>query len=721
MKTVNNSLRAIALASTLLCASFVHAQAQVELNFNEARIDAVATAVGTMVGKNVVVDPKVKGNLTLVSDTPVAPAQALSQFQAALRLHGFAMVDAGNIYKVVPEAEAKTHATRVNGPLGGGDVQTKVFTLNHENAAHMLNVVKPLVSPNNVVNIIPGSNSLVVTDYSDNLARIARLVASLDKTNEVSLEIIPLEHAIASEIVPLLQHLMTSGPELTPASREQVAAALQSSLIADNRSNSLIIRAANSAKLEQLRSLVARLDQPAVQKDASAGNLHVVHLKHADAVSLAETLRAAIKTIEMSAPVVVGGANMNAPTASAAPMPSPLPTNGVGAAAMQTSANAAGGSMASSAPIALGQTLMPSVGGQVQADPNTNSLIITASAPMYRQLRAVIDKLDSRRAQVLVESMIVEVSDDKLAEFGVQWQAGLGNKGSTMGAIGTNSSLNGGNILNIAAGIASGDKASMAGALSSLSGGLNLAVAPKILGQYYLGALANFLQKDGSTNIMSKPNVLTLDNQEARIVVGSNVPFVTGSYATTGGNSTVNPFTTVERKDVGLTLRIKPTINENGTVKLSVSQEASSVDPSSLKDPNGPRTSIRSVDSTVLVDDGSIVMLGGLMQDQYSNNVDKVPVLGDIPVVGNLFKSENRTRNKTNLMIFLRPVVMRDAASTQSFAMDRYQEIRSMQANTQPAPSIVMGNVQGAPMVIDYQNGAVQAVPAVDAAPVPTL
>lgn len=719
MKLGNNGFRAIALATTLLCASLSNAHAQMQLNFSEARIDSVALAVGTMLGKNVVVDPKVKGTLTLVSDTPVMPAEALTQFQAALRLNGFAMVDAGNIYKVVPEAEAKLHATRVNGPLAGGDVQTKVFTLSHENATHMLNVVKPLVTPNNVVNVIPGTNSLVVTDYSDNLARISRLVASLDKTNETSLEILPLQHALASELVPLLQHLMTSGPELTPNSREQISNALQSTMIADNRSNSLIVRAANPAKLAQLRALVSRLDQPAMQQDASTGNLHVVHLKHADAMSLAETLRAAIKTIEMSAPVVAGNTHAAAPINSA-PMPSPLPAGGV--TAMQTSTNAAGGGVASQAPITLGQTLMPSVGGQVQADPNTNSLIITASAPMYRQLRTVIDKLDSRRAQVLVESMIVEVSDDKLAEFGVQWQAGLGNKGGTMGAIGTNSSLNGANIINVAAGIASGDPTSMAGALSSLSGGLNLAVAPKVLGQYYLGALANFLQKDGATNIMSKPNVLTLDNQEARIVVGSNVPFVTGSYATSGGNGAVNPFTTVERKDVGLTLRIKPTINENGTVKLSVSQEASNVDPSSLNNPNGPTTSVRSVDSTVLVDDGSIVMLGGLMQDQYSNNVDKVPLLGDIPVVGNLFKSENRSRSKTNMMIFLRPVVMRDSNSSQNFAMDRYQEIRGMQGQVQPAPSLVMGNVQAAPLAAEFTVPQLAPVaPADMATPVPTL
>lgn len=714
MSSNTNTWRGVVLACAWLGASLsAVAQGLVELNFNEARIDSVAAAVGAMVGKNVVVDPKVKGNLTLTSDQAVTPQQALAQLQAALRMHGFAMIDAGSVFKVVLDADAKTYANKVNAPAVGADVQTRVFTLNHENAANVLNVVKPLVSPNNVVNVNPGTNAIVVTDYADNLQRIGRLIAALDRSNSAELEIIPLEHAIASEMVPLVQRLMDGGSNLPGASKDVAAGTLQTTLMADSRSNALIVRAANAAKLAQVRSLVARLDKPSIQSDTSAGNIHVVYLRHADALSLAETLRAAIKTIEQAAPATAAAAGaaggLTAMSANAVSRPSPLPAGGVTglAAAVDSS-----GGLANAKPLSLGQTQMPSVGGQVQADPNTNSLIITAPAPLYRQLRTVIDKLDSRRAQVLVESMIVEVSDNKLAEFGVQWQAALGSKGSTMGAIGTNSSLVGGNILNIAAGIASGDVSSMASALSSLGGGLNLALAPKVLGQYYLGALANFLQQDGSTNILSKPNLMTLDNQEARIIIGSNVPFVTGSYATTGSTSTVNPFTTVERKDVGLMLRIRPTINENGTVKLTVNQEASSINAGTLNNQNGPTTSKRSIESTVLVDDGSIVMLGGLMQDSFSSSTDKVPLLGDIPVVGNLFKSENRTRSKTNLMVFLRPVVMRDARATENMALNRYEEIRAQQSQAQPLPSVVLGNVNAAPV-----SPALYA-PAVDVAPV---
>lgn len=697
MKKIFAGMRAAAVASCVAGAVFsASAQVAIELNFVDARIDAVASSVGAMVGKNVVVDPKIKGVMTLVSDSPVSPAVALAQLQAALRMHGYAMVDAGAVLKVVPEAEAKSHASKVNAPAVGAEVQTRVFKLQHENATQVLNVVKPLVSPNNVVNVNPGSNALVVTDYADNIARIGKLLASLDQPSTADLEIIPLEHAIASEMVPLLQQLVNSGNTPAGGNRSLSEPALDSTLMADSRSNSLIVRAANPAKLQQIRSLAARLDQPAIQNETSAGNIHVVYLKHADAVSLAETLRAAIRTLEQTAPAA--NPQGAAQTSNAAGTAAGASNQRVGMA-LNNSDSSSGG-LGNQSALALGQMQMPSVGGLVQADPNTNSLIITAPAPLYRQLRTVIDKLDSRRAQVLVESLIVEVNDDKLAEFGVQWQAAVGNNGGTLGAIGTNSSLNGANLLNITAAIASGDAATQASALGSLGQGMNLAIAPKAFGQYYLGALVNFLQNDKTINILSKPNLLTLDNQEARIIIGENVPFVTGSYANTGGNSgAVNPFTTVERKDVGVMLRIRPTINENGTIRLTVNQESSAVKESTRADPNGLTTTKRSIESTIVVDDGSMVMLGGLMEDTYGTAQDKVPVLGDIPVVGNLFRSENRVGSKTNMMVFLRPVVLRDGQSADDFANERYSAIRGIQQSVQPRESWLLGNVNQAPVL----------------------
>jgi general secretion pathway protein D len=322
-----------------------------------------------------------------------------------------------------------------------------------------------------------------------------------------------------------------------------------------------------------------------------------------------------------------------------------------------------------------------STGGQIQADPATNSLIITAPDPQYRQLRAVIEQLDSRRAQVFVESLIAEVNTDKAAEFGIQWQGPLGQAG---------------NILNLSTQGLSGLSASGV----TPGTGLNFGAVQRSNGVYALGFLARALEQTGSGNILSTPNLLTLDNEEAKIVIGQNVPFITGRYtnAGTGNTGIVNPFQTIERKDVGLTLRVRPQISENGTVKLLISQEVSSVQASSVNSASGIITNKRSFDSTVLVEDGGIVVLGGLLQDEYADNEEKVPLLGSLPFIGNLFKSQSRTRKKTNLMIFMRPVVVRDASATDSLSIDRYELMRSQQRNAQPAPSLLLPINQGPQM-----------------------
>jgi general secretion pathway protein D len=296
----------------------------------------------------------------------------------------------------------------------------------------------------------------------------------------------------------------------------------------------------------------------------------------------------------------------------------------------------------------------------------------------------VIDKLDARRAQVFVESLIAEVNAEKAAEFGIQWQSAIGQAGNSLvGAIGTNFSIGGVNIIDLATNAASG------GAVPSP--GINFGAARRTNGVYVLGLLARFIEKNGGGNILSTPNLLTLDNEEAKIVIGQNVPFVTGSFTNTGSNNgSVNPFQTVERKDVGLTLRVKPQISENGTVKLTIFQEVSSVLQSSVGSATGLITNKRSIESNVLVDDGAIVVLGGLLQDEYGGSQEKVPGLGDIPLFGNLFKSETRSRNKTNLMVFLRPVVVRDAAASDSLSLDRYDLMRGAQKDAQPVPSTVV-------------------------------
>ena len=338
----------------------------------------------------------------------------------------------------------------------------------------------------------------------------------------------------------------------------------------------------------------------------------------------------------------------------------------------------------------------PSTGGQIQAHPATNSLIISAPEPVYRQLRGVIDKLDERRAQVYVESLIAEVRQDKVAEFGIQWQGILGRRGDTnIGVGGTNFNAGSTNIIDFTGQFYGGD----GGLTTPPSQGLNLGLVHRFSGTYALSALANFLQSSGTGNVLSTPTLLTLDNEEARIVVGQNVPLVTGSFTNTGSNTAmVNPFQTYERTDVGLTLRVRPQISEDGTIKLVLYQEASSVVPSSVGSPQGLITNKRAIESTVLVDDGAIIALGGLMEDEFSTSVDKVPGLGDIPVLGNLFKSEKRSYVKTNLMVFLRPVIVRDAAATEAFSMSRYDYMRAAQSGNQPTPSSIL-QVNQAPVM----------------------
>ena len=645
----------------------------ITLNFVNANIDAVARTMATLTGRNVVVDPRVKGMITLTTERPVSPAVAYSQFLSILRLQGFTVVNAAGLDKIVPEADAKLQggAVSTNVPVGGGQIATTIFKLSFENANNLLPILRPLISPNNTINVNPGNNSLVITDYADNLNRLGRIIAALDVANATNAEVIPVRYASVTDMAPLLMRLLDSS---TGGGMAVAEASYKTTVIAEPRSNTLIVRAANGARLELVRSLVKSLDTPSMTgPNGDAGNIYVVHLKNADATNLATVLRAAMTSNT--------GAN---PSGLQIPQMGSL--SGMNMAAQGGTGGGMGqASNAATAPIT--PSAGPSTGGQIQADPATNSLIITASEPQYRQLRAVIEKLDVRRAQVYVESLIAEVNMDKAAEFGIQWQGPIGGKGdSLIGLLGTNFGASGKNIIQSALGASNGTPLAP-------GTGLNLGVAGRSNGVYFLGFLANFLQTSGAGNILSTPNLLTLDNEEAKIIIGQNVPFVTGQFTNTGSggsNGSVNPFQTIERKDVGLTLRVKPQISENGTVKMAIFQEVSSVQPGSVNSATGLITNKRSIESNVLVEDGSIVVLGGLLQDEYSGNQDKVPGLGDVPVFGNLFKSESRSRKKTNLMVFLRPVVVRDGAATNALSMDRYDLMRTNQQQTQPANSALV-------------------------------
>jgi general secretion pathway protein D len=640
-------------------------RAPVTLNFVNAEIDAVTRAFAAMLDRQILVDPRVRGNITVYSDQPLTIREAYVQFLSALRGLGFAVVESDGLLKVLPEADARlqTGTVSVGEPAArSGQIVTQIFTLKHENSNNLIPILRPLISANNTINNNPGTNALVITDYADNLQRIAKIIAALDVPSSTDFEIVPLQHAIASDVAPLVQRLAEGGSTGIPGAVVGGLLGGSTSVIADGRSNSLIVRAPNAAKLQAVRTAIARLDRP-TQGGGPAGNIWVVHLKNADATKLATVLRAAFG----------GGAGGSSPGASSTPQRS-------GATLAQPGGGATGASAQATAPIAA--SAEPSTGGFVQADPSANSLIISGPEPLYRQVRTMIDQLDTRRAQIYIESMIVEVSGDNAADFGFQWQGIVGNSGDKNLVVGgTNFTPSGGsgNIITLTQGAASGSIA--------LGEGLNLGLIRSFGGTYGLAAIARALQSQTATNIISTPNQITLDNEEAKIVVGSNVPFITGQFTNTG-TATTSPFQTIERKDVGLTLRVKPQVGEGGAVRMTIYLESSSVSDKVAPGTSnaGPSTNKRQIESNVIVDDGGIIVLGGLIEDRFVDNKSKVPLLGDIPVLGGLFRSENRTKSRTNLMVFLRPVVLRDAASSERLSLDRYDLMRGQQKDSQPAP-----------------------------------
>lgn len=637
-------LGAFLFVSSLFCiADIAIAQERVSLNFVNADLEAVVRAIGHFTDRTFVVDPRVKGTLNLVSEKPMGRSQALSALTAALRLQGFAIVEVGGISRVVPEADAKfqggsVDTKRVPRSARGDQVITHVFRLRYESANSILPVIRPLVPPNNPVIAYAGSNALVVTDYADNLRRIEKIIAAIDVDSPAGTEFISLEHAIATDMAVLVSRLTeqqaNGGTAMDP--NEKVI------VLADPVTNSLIIKSKSLSQIRSVRDIVKQLDQAGV---AGAG-IYVVALKNAQADVLAKIL-------------------------------TEVPTGG---AAGTTTLGAA---QAASSP--TGQER-----ATVVADIQSNSLVISASESVYRQLRAVIDRLDVRRAQVFIEALLVEVTSDQAAEFGVQWLGGLDNAGTS-----STSAVGGTNFGDASQNIVSG-----AQNLGNLGKGLNVGV---IRGQVTipgLGAITNLnflaraLESQVDANILSTPNILTLDNEEATIIVGENVPFITGQFVTQGtANANVNPFQTIERQDVGLTLRVKPQISEGGTIRMSIYQEASSVkDQTSAA---GVVTTKRSVETNVLVDDGNIIVLGGLVSDQLGNTVEKVPLLGDIPLLGHLFRYETRRRQKTNLMLFLRPYVMRSANDSTSLTIDRYDLMRAFQKKSQSKPHFVLPTLEG--------------------------
>jgi len=692
----------------------VRASTPVTLNFVNTDIEAVSRAMSAALGKPILVDPRVKGTMTLTAEQPVPVQEAYLSYLAALRGMGFSMVESGGLLKLVPEAEAKlqTGAVTIAGEsrARGDQVMTQIFKLNHENANNLVAVLRPLITPNNTINANPGNNSLVITDYAENLQRISRIVAALDQPSNTDIEVIPLRNAVASDIVQLVQRLSDGvGGAQGVVTPQGAAGGGSSSVMADPRSNALIVRASNPAKLMQLRAMIAKLDQPSTD---TGGSIRVIYLKNADAVRLATVLRAAYTN--NAGPGAGGGSNSNsgsgtgsfagAQTGSAGTSGG-FAGNSSSFGGSSTSSGSSGSSGSGGASTQVSQTAQVNTGGFVQADPATNSLIITAPEPMYRQIRAVVEQLDTRRAQIYVEALIVKVDASKAGQFGVQFQQLFGE-----GAIGTNFGAGYANILNLTAATAGGTSGvSTAIQSGQIPTGLNVGIIKKVGSLYTLGAIANVLGSVSGTNVLSTPSMIVQDNEEADLLIGSNVPVLTGNSTTTSGTTT-SPFQTFERRDVGLRLKVRATVGENGTVRMKVYQENSSVVASANSATQGPTFDKSAVETSVTLEDGQVLVLGGLLKDEYVDGEDKVPGLGDIPLLGNLFKNQTRKRTKSNQMIFLRPVLLRTPESALALTMDRYDAIRAYQQESQPKASMVLPDT-GAPILPEKPASAPGSTP----------
>ena len=588
----------------------------VTLNLKDADINALIASVSEITGRNFIVDPRVRGQVTVVSSRPLPSDEIYAIFLSILAVHGYAAVPGEAATKIVPVAGAKQEQIPNLGtfPIDGDDqMVTQVLALRHVAAAQLVPLLRPLIPADGHLAAYAPGNSLIVSDRVGNVRRIAELVERMDQAGSTGNEVITLEHANAEEVARLLRELIPS---------QQAEGALPPRVVADARSNSLLLSGGESAR-RQLRPLIAALDTPIV----AAGNTRVVYLRHARAEELLPVLQGLGQRLQADAEGQTTGTRSTAV--------------------------------------------------DIQADSTTNALVVTAQPDAMQALQQVIEQLDVRRAQVLVEAAIVEIASDRVAELGVQWFVDGSEDGNVVGLTNFSSaSFNGLSLGDLARAIASGSVP------SSVPSGITAALGD-FSGSTRFGALISALASDADTNILSTPTLVTLDNEEAEIIVGQNVPFITGTFTTPVGDGTQtnNPFQTIERQDVGLTLRIRPQINEGGSVLLSIDQEVSQVaqTAAALALAQGPTTNKRSIRTNVLVEDSQILVLGGLIDDTLTETEQKVPGLGDIPLLGNLFRYRQTSMGKRNLMIFLHPVILRDAATGSEQTRFKYETIREAQ------------------------------------------
>lgn len=705
---------------------------KVILNFENSDIQTTIKAISQLSGKNFVIDPRVKGTVTIVSDKPIAKADSYKVLETALRMQGFSVVEGDGVIKVLPEADAKTYGMQTFtgskvGKQTGDQVITKIFIIQRGSAMQLSNSLRPLIAPNNSISVYPNSNALIITDYASNINRISKIINQLSATsdNRVRPTIVHLKYAVAADVAQLLQsYLQNGGPSSGGGGGNSDSPT--TSITVDSNANSLILYSTVQSQVEDLQALALKLD---INTGVTNNNLHVVYLKNADAVHVADVLRV----------VATGQENADLTASSSlskfASEPSSMfPSSGSGGGSSGGGgASAFGGG--SSRPSSSSSSSMNRGGGGgqgnnakdapkifIQADPTTNSLIIQAPDAVYRNLRMIVDMLDIRRAQIMIEAMLADVNTLAGGTFGIQWAVAGGN--NQVGAIGIGNYGGGGSsIFNIAqTGMAisaatsgtSGATGAVGGTPPTLPNEMYIGVVGgtvSIGGQNVptIGALADMVASNNAINIISRPTLITLDNEEAKIMVGSNVPVPNGSYQNTASNSTIT--NTYTRQSVGTFLDIKPLITQSGAIQLDLYVEDSQVDTSqgAASNPQGPTFLSRNVRTTLMVDNGQIIAIGGMTRDTVNIQKNGIPGLSSIPYLGWLFSWETRQHTKTNLVIFLRPVIIQNAEGYAALTNNRYRYILNQEHGIQAKGNLLLPEID--PVTLDNQMPYKDAVP----------
>lgn len=619
----------------------------VTLNLKNADINALISTVAEITGKNFIIDPRVKGKVTVVSSQAMDSEAVYAVFLSILQVHGFAAVPSGEVIKIVPDVNAKQDSIpTVDDRSGraGDEMVTRVVQVDNVAAAQLVPILRPLVPQQGHLAAYPATNVLIISDRADNVDRLVQIIRRIDLVSDAEIELIALQHASAAEVVRILTVLNRSRGGAAAAAAG--GAAEQPLLVADERTNSVMLGGERADRL-RLRAIISHLDTPLER----GGNTHVIYLRYAKAAELVKVLTGVSTSIQAEQ---------------------------------------------------QGQAQVKTSNVSIQADENANALVVTAPPDVFRSLQAVVRQLDIRRAQVHIDAVIAEITQGKDAALGVQWRGT--NELSGNGAIGgTSFSGTGASIGSVARNpLAAGD---------GLSVGYFEGTA-SIFGTEFLniGVLLQALAADTATNILATPSLVTLDNQEAEIVVAQNVPFVTGSFTSTGtGEGVSNPFQTIQRQDVGLTLRVTPQINEGNAIQLNIEQEISNVSEAVVPGASDIITNKRSIKTTVLVEDRQMVVLGGLIDESLTENVQKVPLLGDIPLMGNLFKSRSTKKTKRNLMVFIQPGILRDAAVLTETSSGKYNYMRGLQGTVRDSGVNLLPREE-APVLPEYP--ALPATPA---------